>query len=432
MARVSFTIKRIQDLLCPASKNQAFLWDTTVPQLGVRVTPAGKPAFVFQSRYSGKTVRITIGSISDWNIGDAQVRARELQMLIDSGRDPRIVIADQTATDNARRVEKQKPVVLLSHAWAEYIREREPYWGAKNYSDHLLMAHEGGQPRKRMPGKLTIAGPLANLMGRLLTELTGEQIEQWTVKESKLRPASARLSLRMLKAFLNWASQDLRYSDLVNPLAASSKRIKEAAGKPKVKSDYLQKEQLTTWFEKVKALPNPVVSAYLQILLLTGARREELARLRWEDVNFRWKSLTLNDKVEEHRVIPMTPYVTELINALPRRNGWVFSSPASSTGRLMEPTKSHRNACKAAGLELTLHGLRRSFKSLSEWLEIPVGVIAQIMGHKPSATAEKHYTIRPLDLLRVHHEKFEEWILKQAGVQFKASAKTTVLKIVGK
>ena len=131
--------------------------------------------------------------------------------------------------------------------------------------------------------------------------------------------------------------------------------------------------------------------------------------MRWEDVNLRWKSLTLNDKVEDHRVIPMTPYVVQLIQALPRRNKWVFSSPSSSTGRLVEPTKSHRNVCKASGLYLTLHGLRRSFKSLSEWLEIPVGVIAQIMGHKPSATAEKHYTVRPLDLLRVHHEKFESY-----------------------
>jgi integrase len=98
---------------------------------------------------------------------------------------------------------------------------------------------------------------------------------------------------------------------------------------------------------------------------------------------------------------------------------------------LVDPSIAHRKACKAAGLDLTLHGLRRSFKSLSEWLEIPVGVVAQIMGHKPSATAEKHYTIRPLDLLRVHHEKFESWILKQAGVQFKSSAGATVLKIAG-
>lgn len=68
---------------------------------------------------------------------------------------------------------------------------------------------------------------------------------------------------------------------------------------------------------------------------------------------------------------------------------------------------------------MTLHGLRRSFKSLTEWIEIPAGVVAQIMGHKPSATAEKHYTVRPLDLLRLHHERIEAWILEQAGVEFK-------------
>ena len=44
------------------------------------------------------------------------------------------------------------------------------------------------------------------------------------------------------------------------------------------------------------------------------------------------------------------------------------------------------------------------------------------MGHKPSATAEKHYTVRPLDLLRVHHERIEAWILEQAGVTFDAAA----------
>ena len=67
---------------------------------------------------------------------------------------------------------------------------------------------------------------------------------------------------------------------------------------------------------------------------------------------------------------------------------------------------------------LSIHGLRRSFKSLTEWLEIPAGVVAQLMGHKPSATAEKHYTVRPLDLLRQHHEAIETWVLEQAKVSF--------------
>jgi integrase len=70
---------------------------------------------------------------------------------------------------------------------------------------------------------------------------------------------------------------------------------------------------------------------------------------------------------------------------------WVFISPISLTGRLEEPSIAHRKAIAAAGLPpVSLHGLRRSFGSLSEWCEVPVGVVAQIMGHKPSATAEKH------------------------------------------
>ena len=54
----------------------------------------------------------------------------------------------------------------------------------------------------------------------------------------------------------------------------------------------LQRKQLPLWFEHVRKLANPVHSAYLQALLLTGARREELAALQWTDVDFRWQCLT--------------------------------------------------------------------------------------------------------------------------------------------
>jgi len=66
----------------------------------------------------------------------------------------------------------------------------------------------------------------------------------------------------------------------------------------------------------------------------------------------------------------------------------------------------------------SLHGLRRSFGTLSEWVEVPAGIVAQIMGHKPSAIAEKHYIQRELDLLHLWHVKIESWILEQAGIEF--------------
>lgn len=52
---------------------------------------------------------------------------------------------------------------------------------------------------------------------------------------------------------------------------------------------------------------------------------------------------------------------------LPRRNEWVFFTPTSASGCLTEPNDPYTRACKVDGLEgLTLHGLRRSFKSLTE------------------------------------------------------------------
>ena len=59
-----------------------------------------------------------------------------------------------------------------------------------------------------------------------------------------------------------------------------------------------------------------------------------------------------------------------------------------------------------------------------------MGVVAQIQGHKPSATAEKHYTVRPLELLRLHHERIEAWILEQAGIVFDVTAAPGSLRAV--
>jgi hypothetical protein len=56
--------------------------------------------------------------------------------------------------------------------------------------------------------------------------------------------------------------------------------------------------------------------------------------------------------------------------------------------------------------------------------------MAQLMDHKPSATPEKHYTVRPLDMLRAHHEKIEAWILEQAGIVFDAKAAPGTLRMV--
>jgi integrase len=256
-----------------------------------------------------------------------------------------------------------------------------------------------------------------------LTQIDADHVRAWLAEHSEARPTNAALAFRLLRAFLNWCADRPEYRAYVHTDACAARLARDELPKKSAKDDCLQREQLPLWFEHVRKLANPVHSAYLQVLLLTGARREELAPLQWEDCDFQWKSLTIHDKVEGMRTIPLTPYVASLLSALPRRNEFVFSSPAAASGRLQEPRIGHNKALTAAGLPaLSLHGLRRSFGTLAEWVECPAGVSAQIMGHKPSAIAEKHYRRRPLDLLRQWHVKIEEWILEQAGITFQEDA----------
>ena len=439
--RVRLTAGRVDAFTCPTGKLQAFLWDTDTPTLALRATPTGRKTYIFESRLNGSTVRINIGTLADWPIEKARTKAQGLKMLVDSGTDPREVERDRQAaavekraTTAAKLQADKVAAVTVGEVWAAYIDERRPFWGDLHLRDHIDKTKAGGLPSGRRGGgkELTKPGPLAALMPLALKDLDQPTIEAWAANEGKTRASSARLAWRLLTVFLTWCSEQPQYAALLptkNP--AKTKKAREALGKAGTKSDVLQREQLAVWFAAVQQVQNPVIATCLQMMLLTGARPGEVLALRWVDVNTQSKGISIKDKVEGTREIPATPYMLHLLAALPRRNEWVFSSSTSASGCLTEPNNPHTRACKAAGLEgLTLHGLRRSFSSLTEWLETPAGVVAQIQGHKPSATAEKHYKVRPLELLRVHHEKIEAWILEQAGIVFDAKAAPGALRVV--
>lgn len=55
--------------------------------------------------------------------------------------------------------------------------------------------------------------------------------------------------------------------------------------------------------------------------------------------------------------------------------------------------------------------LVRSYKTLAIWAQINEGSLAQISGHKPSALVERHYIVRPMDILRETLQEYEDWIL---------------------
>lgn len=423
LAKVRFTAGRIEQFHCPDGAGQAFLWCAETPGLGVRATlGSDRKRYIFQAKVKGKTMRATIGDVKAWSIAEAQAKARALKVTIDQGEDPRQIAAEKAASDKAKAAEAKitqlRESVTLLPAWEEYVTDRKPHWSERHYLDHIADMHQGGKKRPRSKTPLTIPGPLASLAHTRLVDITPDLIEDWAKVESAQRPTRARLALRHMKAFLFWCKRHKTYKTIVTENAAQSKSARENLGRPSVKNDALQREQLAAWFSAVRQIGNPIITAYLQSLLLTGARRNELAAIRWEDVDFQWNSLTIRDKVDGTRTIPLTPFVGHLMASLPRRNAWVFSSLTAASGWLSDPRIAHNKACASAGLELTLHGLRRSFASLCEWVEMPAGIAAQIQGHKPQGVREQNYIRRPLDLLRMWHCKIEAWILVQAGIEF--------------
>jgi len=430
MAKVKFTAGRVAGFKCEDGKSQSFLWDSEAPGLGLRATANGAKSYMFQAKLNGQAIRVTIGAPGTWSILEAQAEARRLKVIIDNGQDPRQVKAagleaEQAARDarqaavEAKQIQDRHETLTLGMVWPLYVESRRKRWSEWHIRDHENVVRAGGVQKVRGKG-LTEPGPLASLLDVRLSDLSGKHIGAWLAKEAETRPTQAALSFRLLSVFVNWCDSQAEYAGLVPAGACKAQQVRdELPSKNAKEGDSLQREQLAPWFKAVREMGNLVQSAYLQSLLLTGARRRELAALRWEDVDFQWLSMTIRDKVEGERTIPLCPYVAHLLAALPRCNEWVFSSPTSANGQLAEPTPGHKRALIAAGLpDLTLHGLRRSFGSLAEWTETPAGVVAQVMGHKPSAIAEKHYRRRPLDLLRMWHVKIEAWMLEQAAIDF--------------
>lgn len=447
MNKQSFTAARVDSFECEPGKQQQIYWDAKTPGLGLRVTANGSRAYIFESRLFSKTIRVTIGDARAWELGKARTEASRLKTLIDDGRDPREVKLEQRAAHHDRQTEARRQVALFGQVWDEYVEARRPFWSDRHHRDHIQHASEGGSIRKRGPGT-TQPGPVAVLRPLKLIELTSDRVAQWLASETATRPTMTALSFRLLRGFIRWTAETPAYRGIIPVDAYKARDVKDAIPRVRAKEgDVLQREQLASWFKGVCQIENPVIGAYLQGLLITGARREELASLRWEDVDFQWRSLVLNDKVEGAggRSIPLTPYLASLLLQLKRANEtapssrraallaaqgrrwepspWVFCSSTSADGKIAEPRSGHTRALRSGGLpHVTLHGLRRSFGTLSEWSEVPVGVVAQIQGHKPSAIAEKHYRRRPLDLLRMWHDKIEAWMLEQAGIVFAPGA----------
>ena len=422
----------IDRLACPAGKLQSFLRDTKAPGLRVRVTGAGAKSYVFEAKLHRQTIRRTIGDVRAWSIEGARMEANRLRVALDGGTDPREVDRQQQADKAAAKAAAAAHALTVGEVWPLYLENGRPKrrdaWKPRYRADLAAMAAPGGLQKKRGQG-LTRPGPLHPLMALPLAAVTEDALTRWHDLEAKAGKHQAARALMMFRGFLRWCAARPEYRELIDRDAGKAPAILESLPSNTRRTDALEAAQVPGWWAGVEQLGNRTASVYLRALLLTGARREELAALRWADVDFQWRKMSLSDKIEATRTIPLTPYIAQMLATLPRVGPYVFAS-TGKTGRITDTRASHAKALQSAAIEgLTIHGLRRSFSLLGEAAGAPAGAIAQVMGHKPSATAEG-YRPRSIDALRPFLERIEAHILALAGVQFDAKAAPGALRVV--
>ena len=431
--RVRLTAGRVDTFTCPPDKTQAFLWDRDTPTLALRATPTGRKTYIFESRLNGATIRINIGTLADWPIEKARTKAQGLKMQVDAGTDPREVERDRLQTKAAAKAAAAVQAVTVGDVWPRYLVEGKPKrkdaFKPRYRADLQAMAAPGGEKKKRGEGN-TRPGPLFPLLALALSQVNEDTLKSWFDREALTGKHQAARALMMFRGFMRWCSAKKEYRTLIDRDAGKAAAIVEGLPSNTRRTDALEAAQVPGWWAGTEQLSNRTASVYLRALLLTGARREEIAALKWADVDFKWRKLTIADKVDANRVIPLTPYLAQHLATLPRVNQFVFASTGKA-GRIADTRASHAKALLSAGIDgLTIHGLRRSFSLLGESAGAPAGAIAQVMGHKPSATAEG-YRPRSIDALRPYLEKIEAHILEQAGVTFDAKAEPGKLRAVG-
>jgi integrase len=153
---------------------------------------------------------------------------------------------------------------------------------------------------------------------------------------------------------------------------------------------------------------------YLRFVLFTGLRRREASNLKWEEIDFRRKTLTLTEnKADRELIIPLTDSMLEI---LARREGEV--RPFA----LEEPKKFVAWVRDRSGVPFSVHDLRRTFAGIADELDISLTVIKSLLNHsdkhmKNSGDVTEGY-IGPIPEHRKRRalERIEAFILSRVGV----------------
>lgn len=201
----------------------------------------------------------------------------------------------------------------------------------------------------------------------------------------------ANRCLALLSKMFNLAERwDLRDKN-TNPVQGVQKF------KEKPKERYLSQDELVRLVrildeaERTKTESLFVIAA-IRLLILTGARLNEILTLKWSMVDFERRLLRLPDSKTGAKPILLSETAVELLKALPRIQGNEYVIVGGVDGQHLKNLRKPWGRIRArAGLsDLRLHDLRHSFASFAIAEGVSLPAIGKLLGHKKTVTTERY------------------------------------------
>jgi integrase len=391
MPRIKLTKSSIDAL--PILPSDTVYWDTSSPGFGVKVTPKGRKVFIVLYRTGGagsKLRKYTVGPYGRVTLHQARLAAQKVFTAKLEGRD---LAAEKR--EAKRRVVADRVEDLLETFIAQRLSQNR---SVREIS--RLLRREIGKPWS----------------SRSIHEITKRDVvEVISAIEQRGAPAAANKALKSIKTFLRWcvgrAILDQSPAEGV-PLP----------GKEVARDRVLSDKELAQVILAARTMDGPY-GGIVELLALTGQRREEVARLKWEELDLAHRIWTLpksRTKNSKEHVVHLSEASMGVLMRAAKNGPSVFSVLGSSPFNRF--SKAKRQLDQLSGVTgWRLHDLRRTCVSGMARLGVAPHVADKLLNHQTGTISGVAAVYQRHEFRAEQREALEQWSAHVATIVTKAS-----------
>ncbi len=342
------------DNLPVPKRGQVEHFDTAPKGFCIRVAASGVKTYVVRYRMNGRLRRYKIASVADMKLKKAREAAQKIKTQVAEGIDP----LDERA---AKRAEVMRKADTVEAVAAEFIEKHAKRKNRTWRQTERLLARE----------VLPLWGKrdMASITRRDALDLLDRVIERGV-------PVRANRILAGIKKMWNWAVE----RDIIenSPISAIKPPSKENR-RDRVLSD----DEIRDVWEGCDYLGYPF-GPFIKVLLLTGQRRDEVARMKRGGLNQDavWTLPAQDTKSNRPHTVPLSPMAMDLLKALPQTGEHFFTSGRVGDSPISGFSNVKAQLDKISGVtDWRLHDLRRTAASGMAKLRIAPHVIEKVLNH---------------------------------------------------